>query len=123
MVGEHIHDSTSSTNFAHWAGANNVPFFPQFFPIIITQNDKPCSVLSSKLCETEWIGRGGLIGWPIRSPDLTRMDFFFVGRCVKNTSCNNFFLLTEHHAALDEGEWLASRPGRFTLREGVPGIH
>lgn len=24
-----------------------------------------------------WIGRGGTIGWPARSPDLTPMDFFF----------------------------------------------
>jgi hypothetical protein len=48
--------------------------------------------------------------------------------------------LTEHHAmkaywewryssthsltsALDGGDWSASRPGRFTLRERVPGTH
>jgi hypothetical protein len=48
--------------------------------------------------------------------------------------------LTEHHAmkvywgvkvqrhafltsALDGGEWLASRPGRFTLRERAPATH
>jgi hypothetical protein len=26
-------------------------------------------------------------------------------------------------SALDGGEWLASRPGRFTPREGTPGTH
>jgi hypothetical protein len=26
-----------------------------------------------------WIGRGGPIGWPARSPDLTPMDFFLWG--------------------------------------------
>jgi hypothetical protein len=26
-----------------------------------------------------WIGRGRPIFWPPRSPDLTSMDFFFVG--------------------------------------------
>lgn len=26
-----------------------------------------------------WIGRGGPINWPARSPDLTKCDFFFVG--------------------------------------------
>ena len=31
----------------------------------------------------DWIGRRGSIDWPPRSPDLTPMDFFFVG-VVKN---------------------------------------
>jgi len=26
-------------------------------------------------------------------------------------------------SALDGGEWSASRPGRFSLREGAPGTH
>jgi hypothetical protein len=26
-----------------------------------------------------WIGRGGSIAWPSRSPDLTQMDLFFFG--------------------------------------------
>jgi hypothetical protein len=26
-------------------------------------------------------------------------------------------------SALDGGEWLASRPGRFTARERAPGTH
>jgi len=26
-------------------------------------------------------------------------------------------------SALDGGEWSASRPGRFTLKERAPGIH
>ena len=26
-----------------------------------------------------WIGRGGPISWPPRSPDLTPLDFFFWG--------------------------------------------
>jgi hypothetical protein len=30
-----------------------------------------------------WIGRGALIAWPPRSPDLTPLDFFFWGY-VKN---------------------------------------
>lgn len=29
--------------------------------------------------EDRWIGRGGPISWPPRSPDLTEMDFFFWG--------------------------------------------
>jgi hypothetical protein len=50
---------------------------------------------------------------------------------VKLSLC---FILTEHHAkkrrnismhsltsALDEGEWPASHPGRFTSRERTPG--
>jgi len=24
-----------------------------------------------------WVGRGGLISWPSRSPDLNPLDFFF----------------------------------------------
>lgn len=28
-----------------------------------------------------WIGRRGAIAWPARSPDLTPIDFFFVGIC------------------------------------------
>lgn len=27
-----------------------------------------------------WIGRGGPVAWPARSPDLTPLDFFFWGR-------------------------------------------
>ena len=27
-----------------------------------------------------WIGRGGLVQWPPRYPDLTAMDFFIWGR-------------------------------------------
>ena len=26
-----------------------------------------------------WIGRGGPVPWPPRSPDLTPLDFFFMG--------------------------------------------
>jgi hypothetical protein len=33
----------------------------------------------------QWIGRGGPINWPPRSPDLTLMDFFFWGYI--KTSC------------------------------------
>lgn len=25
----------------------------------------------------KWIGRGGPVGWPARSPDLTKPDFFY----------------------------------------------
>lgn len=32
---------------------------------------------------TEWIGRGGRVAWPARSPDLTPMDFFLWGY-IKN---------------------------------------
>jgi hypothetical protein len=32
----------------------------------------------------KWIGRGGLILWPARSPDLVPLDFFVWGH-VKNT--------------------------------------
>lgn len=28
---------------------------------------------------TPWIGRGGTIAWPARSPDLTPLDFFLWG--------------------------------------------
>ena len=27
----------------------------------------------------QWIGRGGPIPWPARSPDVTHLDFFFWG--------------------------------------------
>ncbi|EZA49460.1 hypothetical protein X777_11958 [Ooceraea biroi] len=30
-----------------------------------------------------WIGRGGYVAWPPRSPDLTPIDFFLWG-CIKN---------------------------------------
>lgn len=29
--------------------------------------------------ENKWIGRGGPISWPARSPDLNKLDFFFCG--------------------------------------------
>lgn len=31
----------------------------------------------------QWIGRGGAVSWPARSPDLTPLDFFFVGLCER----------------------------------------
>jgi hypothetical protein len=31
-----------------------------------------------------WIGRGGPIAWPPRSPDLTPLDFFFAGLCEEH---------------------------------------
>ena len=35
----------------------------------------------------QWIGRGGPIPWPARSPDLTPLDFFLWG-CVKDQVYN-----------------------------------
>lgn len=35
-----------------------------------------------------WIGRGGQIGWPPRSPDLTPLDFFFWGK-IKSAVYNS----------------------------------
>lgn len=31
-----------------------------------------------------WIGRGGIIAWPARSPDLTPLDYFLWGDEIKN---------------------------------------
>ena len=31
-----------------------------------------------------WIGRGGQIPWPPRSPDLSLLDFFFLWGYIKN---------------------------------------
>lgn len=36
-------------------------------------------VLLNNIFENRWIGRGGPIGWPARSPDLTKLDFFLWG--------------------------------------------
>lgn len=33
----------------------------------------------NRVYPNRWIGRGGPINWPARSPDLTPMDFFFWG--------------------------------------------
>lgn len=30
-------------------------------------------------CYPQWIGRGGTVAWPPRSPDLTLLDFFLWG--------------------------------------------
>jgi len=35
---------------------------------------------ANQLFPNRWIGRGGHVEWPARSPDLTPMDFFFWGR-------------------------------------------
>ncbi|KZC07320.1 hypothetical protein WN55_07731 [Dufourea novaeangliae] len=34
----------------------------------------------------KWIGRGGLVSWPPRSPDLTPLDIFLWG-ALKNAVC------------------------------------
>ncbi|KZC08482.1 hypothetical protein WN55_10682 [Dufourea novaeangliae] len=31
-----------------------------------------------------WIGRTGIVTWPLRSPDLTPMDLFFMGKIERN---------------------------------------
>ena len=40
-----------------------------------------------------WIGRGGVIGWPPRSPDLSPLDFFYWGnlksKIYLSTGVNN----------------------------------
>ncbi|KZC05849.1 hypothetical protein WN55_07018, partial [Dufourea novaeangliae] len=37
----------------------------------------------NELYRNKWIGRGGLVSWPPRSPDLTPSDFFLWG-ALKN---------------------------------------
>ena len=34
-----------------------------------------------KRFQGQWIGRGGPIPWPTRSPDVTPLDFFLLGLC------------------------------------------
>lgn len=71
---------------------NIVPALEQLnlnIPDIIFQHDG-CPSHSTRLVReflnetfTEWIGRGGTVGWPPRSPDLAPCDFFLWGH-VKN---------------------------------------
>ncbi|KZC13902.1 hypothetical protein WN55_06252 [Dufourea novaeangliae] len=37
----------------------------------------------NELYPNKWIGRGGLVSWPLRSPDLTPLVFFLRG-ALKN---------------------------------------
>ena len=43
--------------------------------------------------ENKWIGRGGPVAWPARSPDLNRLDSFFWGYMkerIYSTPFDNF---------------------------------
>ena len=35
----------------------------------------------NRICRENWIGRGGPVAWPARSPDLTPLDFFLCEEC------------------------------------------
>jgi hypothetical protein len=72
----------------------------------------------------------------MRTGDYTSLDYKNNSEVIK---VKLSLCLTKHHAmktywgvevqlhaltsALDGGEWLASRPGRFTPRERAPGTH
>jgi hypothetical protein len=53
---------------------------------------KEVTELFNEVCEGRWIGRGGPMAWPSRSPDLRPFDFFLWG-CMK---------LTAHHGGEPE---------------------
>lgn len=90
LIGPHIFDGTvNGTNYLDFLqhalpnlldGLNNV----ERDKLIFQQDGAPPhfnATVRQWLNENypEWIGRGGTVAWPARSPDLTPMDFFVWG--------------------------------------------
>ncbi|KAJ8866390.1 hypothetical protein PR048_032233 [Dryococelus australis] len=47
--------------------------YSQFFFVVLNHSEKYSFAPEE---DTQWIGRGGPIAWPARSPDLTPLDYF-----------------------------------------------
>jgi len=72
-----------------------VPQLEEFQPWVVFQQDGApphCGLIDRDfLNETfpnRWIGRNGPTTWPPRSPDITPLDFFFVGLCKRQSVQN-----------------------------------
>lgn len=50
--------------------------------------------------ENRWIGRGGPIAWPARSPDLNPCDFFLWSYIKSHVYRGNMLIRDEAHAAI-----------------------
>ena len=64
--------------------------------------------------ENRWIGRGGPIPWPARSPDLNPLDFWLWGymkQLVYATPINN--VQTLQHRVFHTAQHIQNQPGQF----------
>ena len=101
VIGPYYFDERNVTGESYLNLLNNffIPMLPDLPSNIIFQQDGAPPHYSRAVRElldselpNSWIGRGGPINWPARSPDLTPLDFFLWGYVkdeVYRTRCPN----------------------------------